>query len=329
MQARYDIGPRDAVDIEVLVNYPDVSRGNMTAYVETLKILKKLPSVWKHGTVTNIFFNSTSLPFDLWVRPLRTVYNNRNTSSMSSVGGGWACRTTISPLEDNVRLSPSYYQWSRQILLKYGPEEHLDLYGFSLQRQRIVLGAPKLQVNRMGHYLDLQVDRRLILFSYQLTSSWGQFYYPQHWNGFARWARRMKRSQPDFMPCVPYFFSNRFLLQPNQMWSLWFTYYAFFHGLYSLYVNYPAYNDAAEYGHIIVNRPDIITEVRGQQFKNVVLVNESTQLNLAPLAYYPLFDFFFQKVDNPSVLKDRWRFISNFKDLCVMNDLSRPMPQDN
>ena len=319
IDAHYDTGPRDAVDIEVLVNFPDISDGNMTGYFETLQVLKHLPSQWKHGTVTSIYLNSSVLPFDLWMRPL---YNDR--SSNSNGNGSSACRTTLFPLDDNVRLSPSYYQWSRQVLLKYSPEENEDLYGFSLQRQRIILGVPKVQTNRMGQYLDFQVDRRLRMFSYQLPSSWGQFFFPQHWNAFVRWSRRMKRSQPDFIPCVPYFFSNRFLLQPNQMWSLWFTYYVYFHGLYSLYLNFPAYNDEAEYGHIVVTRADVPnSDVRGPQFKNVVLVNDSIQLNLAPLAYYPLFDFFFQKVDDPNVLKDRWRYISNVKDLCVMNQRSR------
>eukprot|EP01037_Dinobryon_pediforme_P018865 gene18865-19190_t len=288
-------------------------------------IVNNLPSKWRLGSVSVQFFNATLSVFDLWVRPLRTSSSSGSGSGNTRSGNAskGSCRRVLMPLDDNVRLSPSYYQWSRQVLLKYDPEEHAELYGFSMQRQRLVLGVPKLQSNPWVQYLDRQVDRRLTLFSYQLTSSWGQFYFPQHWNAFARWFRRTRRMQPDFVPCVPYFFSNRFLLKPNQMWTLWFNYYAFFHGLYSLYLTYPSYrpDESAEYGLLVVNRVDVDSpHVRTSQFADLKLVNESVQLNLAPLPYYPVFDFFFQKVDLPQVLRDRWRFVSHVRDPCVTND---------
>ena len=326
MTARYDLGPADSVDLEVLVNYPVLDYGNMSGYSLTCQIVNNLPSKWRLGSVSVQFFNATLSVFDLWVRPLRTSSSGSSSGSGNSRSGNaskGSCRRVLMPLDDNVRLSPSYYQWSRQVLLKYDPEEHAELYGFSMQRQRLVLGVPKLQSNPWVQYLDRQVDRRLTLFSYQLTSSWGQFYFPQHWNAFARWFRRTRRMQPDFVPCVPYFFSNRFLLKPNQMWTLWFNYYAFFHGLYSLYLTYPSYrpDDSAEYGLLVVNRVDVDSpHVRTSQFADLKLVNESVQLNLAPLPYYPVFDFFFQKVDLPQVLRDRWRFVSHVRDPCVTND---------
>jgi hypothetical protein len=196
--------------------------------------------------------------------------------------------------------------------------------GFSLQRQRLVLGVPKTVSLPFAQYLDKSVDRRLSLFSYQLMSSWGQFIYATHWESAVQWAIAIKREQPTFEPCIPYFFSNRYLLKANSMWSLWFNYYIFYHGLYILYLNYGVYcSENADCGMLVVHElEDKRANMRIKQFLSVQLISVPVELHPAPVAYYPLYDFFFQKVDSELALKDRWRFVSHIKDQCIVNEKS-------
>jgi len=316
-------GSDDFIDLEVLVNFPqvvsaqaaqEIRRNSTSDYNRVKTMLRMLPAKWNFGAVKAIYFNTSMEAIDLFMRPfvLQRPPSNR-------------CEKSVMVLDDTVRLSPYYYLWTRQVLLKYSSADNPSLLGFSLQRQRLVLGVPKTISVPLVQYLDKNIDRRLSLFSYQLMSSWGQFVYAAHWESVIQWTRAIRREQPSFEPCLPYFFSNRYLLKANNMWSLWFNYYIFYHGLYILYLNYGAHcSEYADCGLLVVHRSEEEqASTRMKQFLDVSLINEPVQLHPAPVAYYPLYDFFFQKVDNEIVLKDRWRFVSNIKDHCIVNDHSK------
>jgi hypothetical protein len=228
-------------------------------------------------------------------------------------------------LEDDMELSPFYYLWAKKVLLHYLPYEKGNLYGFTLQRQHSVLGIKKGGKYQLT-YVDKQVDPSAPLYRYQLLSTWGQFFFPRHWNAFVQWAlpARERHGRGEFSPCVPYLFCNKWYLdRPQHIWSIWFNYYVYQTGLTNLYVNYNNYSASQDFGLLINYRENGLHFTKkkvSNEFANVIMINDTLNMELPPLKSLPLYNFFFNLIDNEVILKHQWRFTSAYGNKsCITN----------
>ena len=221
-----------------------------------------------------------------------------------------------------MELSPYYYQWAKTILLKYEHHSMGNLYGFTLQRQHSVIGIKKGGKYQLT-YVDKDVTPTSPFYRYQLLSTWGQFFFPRHWNAFVEWAL-VAREAKEFKPCVPYLFCNKWYLdRPQHIWSIWFNYYVYQTGITNLYINYNHYHPKIDYGLLINYREDGLHFSKSNTsnaFTNVLLINESMTIKMYPLERYPLYNFFFNRVRNEKSLKHQWRLTSTFGNRsCITN----------
>jgi hypothetical protein len=207
-------------------------------------------------------------------------------------------------------------------------------------------------------FIDLKMDQSKPLYRYQLLSSWGTILFPTQWNNFVDWAVKVKKDMPNFHPCVPYFFNNVWYNQkPGHIWTIWFNYYIYMHGMYSLYINYARNDEDGRFFSLLKNhraqglhfkgKPGVGAAAGGgatvnAHVKKVVarkpdmqdrleFLTESPPKMLLPPTSYPLYDFHMQYVSNSDVLSERWRFTSGIatvgsKEKCVANHDEKGRP---
>ena len=297
----------EAVHIEFYVDKPAQGK-DTTNYNAVVSIVNAF--VWTHGTVKRHFEAQNAGIFKMWVRPFPAEDHQGPVKHFLMV------------LEDDMQLSPYYYMWAKRVLLNYSPHEEGNLYGFTIQRQHSVIG-----IKKGGKYELTYVDKRVPVSSpfyrYQLLSTWGQFFYPRHWNAFVEWALKA-RQQVGFDPCVPYLFCNKWYLdRPHHIWSIWFNYYVYQTGLTNLYLNYNYLDKQKDYGLLINYRENGLHFSKKKlqsEFANVILINETMKIPLPSLTSFPLYNFFFAAVDNEELLRHQWRFTSNFgNNSCITN----------
>mmetsp|Transcript_24438 Transcript_24438/g.35065 ORF Transcript_24438/g.35065 Transcript_24438/m.35065 type:complete len:892 (+) Transcript_24438:22-2697(+) len=300
----------DTVHIEFHIDKPASSKKDTTKYEEVLKLSKEFE--WPYGVKKLYPQTENAGIFKMWVKP----FSDQNDGSKLSI---------LMVLEDDMEVSPYYYHWAKRVMVNYS-SDNSNLYGFTIQRQHSVLGIKKGGKYQLT-YVDKQVDPSAPLYRYQLLSTWGQFFFPRHWNAFVKWAlpARQLHSRGAFTPCVPYLFCNKWYLdRPQHIWSIWFNYYVYQTGLTNLYVNYHHYSALHDFGLLINYRENGLhfSSKAGppSEFANVIMINESFALQLQPLQKYPLYNFFFHSVKNELELKNQWRFTSAFGNRsCITN----------
>jgi hypothetical protein len=294
------------VHVEFHIDHPATKVVDTSKYQEVVKIANNFK--WTHGKLSRHIQEKNAGIFNMWVKPFPT----RNDSATLEV---------LMVLEDDMTVAPYFFRWSREILSYYSVENQ-NLYGLTLQRQHSVLGIKKGGKYQLS-YVDKDVAQASPFYRYQLLSTWGQFFYPGHWNAFVKWAL-VARQTKDFNPCVPYLFCNKWYLdRPQHIWSIWFNYYVYQTGLTNLYINYNHYHPDLDYGLLINYRENGLhfsKDNRTSTFSNVLLINESMSIKMYPLSRYPLYNFFFNRVRNEKSLKQQWRLTSNFGNRsCITN----------
>ena len=323
--AHYD---NDTVHIEFYVDKTNststVDQTQNRAVVEIVKAFR-----WTHGSVQRNFEKQNAGIFKMWVRPF-PVDDSRNDDTTTTT------TTTTKPflmvLEDDIEVSPFFYSWAKKVLLTYSPHgDDGNLYGFTIQRSQGIIGTKKGE-NWVESYHDRNVSRSAPFFRYQLLSTWGQIFFPRHWNAFVKWAL-VARNQVGFKPCVPYLVSNYwYQANPEKIWSIWFNYFVYHSGLTNLYINFNHFSPVTNYALLVNYRENGLHYFSGSNnatttdiIKRIVpakFINSSMEIiELPPMSQIPLYNFFFNLVKNEELLKHQWRFTSNCADQCITNVL--------
>ena len=297
----------DIVHIEFHIDRPAASKTDISKYLAVRKIVEDFK--WTQGSMKVFPEEVNAGIFKMWVKPF--VQKSKDPSKLE----------ILMVLEDDMVVSPFFYQWAKKVLLFYSPDTS-NLYGFTIQRQHSVLGIEKGGRYQLT-YVDKRVHPSFPFYRYQLLSTWGQFFFPQHWNAFVKWGLEARQNK-SFSPCIPYLFCNKWYLdRPQHIWSIWFNYYVYQTGIVNLYINYNHYNSELDYGLLINYRESglhFVKDNRNNEYANAQLINESMALRLLPLDRYPLYNFFFHRVKSETVLKNQWRFTSNFGNRsCITN----------
>lgn len=300
----------DRVDVEIHIDYPPKPiASNLRLYNAVQEVAKSFQ--WKHGVLKVVDPGTHRGLFDMWAQPFEPQVDGQ----------------VLMVLEDDNELSPVFYQWFKALLGHLSNSEDPRLYGFSLQRQHSIIGL-RADQKYPTSFIDLRMDPNRLFYRYQLLSSWGTVLFPSHWNAFVRWATSIRKSQPDFQPCVPFLFNNIWYLnKPTHIWTIWFNYYIYMHGLYSMYVNYARYDVDGRYFSLLKNH-----RANGLHFKSkpktkrkpdmqdlLEFLMEPAPKMFLPPASYPLYDFYLQSVGDAQLLGDRWRFMSGIGDKCQVN----------
>ena len=307
-KANYD---NDAVHIEFYVDKPKIT-ADQTNYLAVVEIVKAFK--WKHGSLQKNFEKQNAGIFKMWVRPFLVKANDSATKPFLMV------------LEDDIEVSPFFYTWAKKVLLTYAPHGDGNLYGFTIQRSHGIIGTKKGE-RWVETYHDRNVSSSAPFFRYQLLSTWGQIFFPRHWNAFVNWAL-VAKNQVGFKPCVPYLVSNYwYQANPDKIWSVWFNYFVYHSGLTNLYINFNHLSPVNNYALLLNYRENglhyssksnittgIIKRIMPAKF-----INSSMKIELPPMSRIPLYNFFFNLVKNEELLKHQWRFTSNCADQCITN----------
>eukprot|EP01036_Dinobryon_divergens_P034725 gene34725-44910_t len=228
----------DIVHIEFYVDKPkaDADQTKNKAVVDIVKAFQ-----WKRGTVVKNFEKQNAGIFNMWVRPFPVIEGNSSSKPYFMV------------LEDDVEVSPYFYSWIKRVLLTYGQYEDANLYGFAIQRSHSVVGVKKGKI-WMESFHDKNAYRSSLFYRYQLLSTWGQVFFPRHWNAFVDWAV-VAHNQTKFLPCVPYLVCNEWYFKgTKKMWSIWFNYFVYQSGLTNLYINYNHLDRNVNYALLVNHR---------------------------------------------------------------------------
>eukprot|EP01036_Dinobryon_divergens_P033651 gene33651-43489_t len=316
-EAYYD---GNVVHIEFFVDKPSptADQTKNKAVVELVKSFK-----WKHGMVQTNFETKNAGIFKMWVRHFPV--NESLTEEQSFM-----------VLEDDVEVSPFFYLWTKRVLLAYIPHAEGNLYGFTIQRSHSIIGVKKGE-KWTESFHDRSVSRSSLFYRYQLLSTWGQVFFPRHWNAFVDWAL-VAKNQTGFHPCVPYLVGNEWYWKAaKKIWSIWFNYFVYHSGLTNLYINYNQLDKNVNYALLINHRENGLHYFSKSKEKAVtvtvpvpnvenrnrrlseVFISESLKAVLPPMSEIPLYNFFFNIVENEDLLKHQWRFTSNYRDKCITN----------
>lgn len=125
-------------------------------------------------------------------------------------------------LEDDLELSPAFYQWLKRARSKYGMEP--DVGGFTLQRSVIRTRKPPSHVYQ-GH---LRLPPGTNIFKYRLQGSWGFAPKREVWREFLAWfeAKRRAGEKPyvdGLITTAWYKGQERGDAIAKTMWTQWFV----------------------------------------------------------------------------------------------------------
>ena len=306
--AHYD---NDTVHIEFYVDKPKIT-ADQTNYLAVVEIVKAFK--WKHGSLQKNFEKQNAGIFKMWVRPFPVKVNDTATKPFLMV------------LEDDIEVSPFFYTWAKKVLLTYAPHGDGNLYGFTIQRSHGIIGTKKGE-RWVETYHDRNVSSSAPFFRYQLLSTWGQIFFPRHWNAFVNWAV-VAKNQVGFKPCVPYLVSNYwYQANPDKIWSVWFNYFVYHSGLTNLYINFNHLSPVNNYALLLNYRENGLhysskSNATTEIIKRIVpatFINSSMEIELPPISRIPLYNFFFNLVRNEDLLKHQWRFTSKLENQCITN----------
>ncbi|CAI5457712.1 unnamed protein product [Closterium sp. Yama58-4] len=132
-------------------------------------------------------------------------------------------------LEDDVAVSPLFYAYLKRMLLRYyynHTEYDCNVYGISLQRQRLVPGQPAPPISHRGRP-----------FLYALVGTWGQLLLPAPWRAFRVWYDA-RRYTPGREPVIRGLKTTGFWKgRGNGIWTPWIVRWAHATAALNLYAS--------------------------------------------------------------------------------------------
>ena len=153
------------------------------------------------------------------------------------------------------------------------------------------------------------------MFEYWKLGTWGAVFFPEHWLKFLKWLQTVKLTDSQAI-CTPGgLISNKWWLEGRQIWTPLFIRFAFDQGWYSLYTNFPKQEAfAVNFRESGLN----FNETRGPMNSLVTRLEPSLHFNFT--RNVPIFDFYFDKVQQEAVLAFRsslWHH-THFTNQCHM-----------
>lgn len=202
--------------------------------------------------------------------------------------------------EDDIVVSPFWYQYMKKLLLKYRyGDEPRDpyMYGISFQRQALIPGL-KHGIKRM------MINSRSQPYLYQLIGTWGQLLFPETWRAFRKYYDD-RRYIPEYKPTVQGLLTNVWYeKQGEKLWTPWIIRWALTKGMYNMYPNLGLYALSASYRDPGVNYgktlgPDhrIVTPKNEPRFKQKFL-----DTGLQGVSQLLRFDYCFRNVPRGTVI---------------------------
>ena len=265
---------------------------------------------WEHDTVESHLEKKNAGIFNMWVRPFPVKADRTRSKSYLAL---WSWRMTWRSLRSST---------TKRMLLSYGEHQDGNLYGFTIQRSHSIIGVKKGAI--WGeHFHDKSVNKSSLFYRYQLLSTWGQVFFPRHWNAFVEWALKA-RNDTKFVPCIPYLVCNDWYFKGSKsIWSIWFNYFVYQSGLTNLYIKFNQLDKNVNKALLVNHREKGLhyfsnskTVASTTHHLAEVMINETLTGDLPPLSRrIPLYIFFFNLVDNEKMFKHQWRFTSNVDDM--------------
>lgn len=278
----------DTVHLDVSVDFPphDASAEDISAWQQCIELSRNVQ--WPHGE------------YKLYLQKVNIGLVGQWTS-------GWKAEENADPaasleiqmfLEDDISVTPFYYTWLRQAIKQYylTPGQYDPaLFGFSLQQQHTILGETLTRKYGQKKPVEL-LDKSQLFYKYQLLGSWGTIMFPHHWRQFQQWLQTQQFNpltgqSPSMTPCVPTLLSNKWWAKnPKKVWTQWFIRFAYEHGYYSLYTNFP------EQRSLVINHRESglnFAETRGSM-NDPVSEWRDEYVQFPPSHALPIYDFHFR-----------------------------------
>ena len=287
--AKADYRGRDHVrlSLQISVDHPSKEAGPELheAHAKVISIAKNFE--WKFGV------------YEIFVQP-------SPQGLLAQWTGSWTPsddQEILLVLEDDTEVSPLYFQLLTRMIEKYYFNPlHFDprMYGFGLQRQNTIIG--RKQVDEPAKDITKELGGE-VFYKYQLVCTWGAVFFPQHWKEFIKWFVE-HRKERSFDPCLPNTASTLWYNtkgKSSRMWSIWFIRFAFEKGWYNMYLNLP------DGSALVTNHREgglNFKEHRGPS--NSLTVNPAyISMELPSTDDIPLYDYFFNRIENPGALENR------------------------
>jgi hypothetical protein len=136
-------------------------------------------------------------------------------------------------VEDDITVSPFYYQYLKKMLFKYRYSGNVDphIYGISFQKQKLVPGFDSGV--RMANVFNGNQP-----FLYHLVGTWGQIVFPEHWREFRQYYDE-RRYREDAKPFLKGMITNQWYeISGEKIWTPWIIRWAMARNYYNLYANF-------------------------------------------------------------------------------------------
>jgi hypothetical protein len=132
-------------------------------------------------------------------------------------------------VEDDVILSPYWYQYLKKMILRYRYDENRDplavsymnhIYGISLQKQDVIPGfqATKKRIRLNNGYQP---------FMYQLIGTWGQLFFPEAWRDFRKYYDERRFLSNEYRPYLAGTLTDMWYHEKKEkIWTPWIVRWA-------------------------------------------------------------------------------------------------------
>eukprot|EP00940_MAST-03C_sp_MAST-3C-sp2_P001799 g1799.t1 len=174
-------------------------------------------------------------------------------------------------LEDDIVLSPRWYEWLTGAWERYGHRD--DLAGITLQRQSLIPTVPPRY--------DAEIVNDHEPFLFPLPGSIGFSPHRERWNEFLEWIASVDLERVDVS--VPGVSASRFVSDRSEAWTPYFVRFCATHALSTLYVNLPNGETLAAH---MRERGTHFPRRRGQDFALRVDKGGALEFPLEPPAKY-------------------------------------------
>mgnify|MGYP001104101072 CR=1 FL=1 len=170
------------------------------------------------------------------------------------------------------------------------------MFGLSMQMQHMIPGRYPTKPSEL-------LPPGTHFYKYQLLSTWGPVFFPNHWGEFLTWFAD-RSADPAFMPLFSNMITNTWFLQRGggrSVWSAWFMRFAAERGYYNFYTQFD------DQRALIVNYRDKGVNYKEDKGPNSEMATEllPQMVDFPPSESLPIYDFHFNKIDDPVILEDR------------------------
>jgi len=212
--------------------------------------------------------------------------------------------------EDDIVVSPFWYQYIKKLLLRYRYSFHKELnayvrlstpymYGISLQKQKLVPA-------KTSKVRTVSANTKGQPYLYQLIGTWGQLLFPEAWIEFRKYYDQFKYLPTDhFKPRISNMITDDWYVgKGEKIWTPWIIRWAMANGMYNMYHNFDRTLSASfrdpgvNYKNSLGPDFKLLTKETDPTFAELIIGKQV----LDPLSSVQMYDYCFRRIGLGSII---------------------------